>query len=284
MDQEEINNTGEVATTEAPIPAPEAVAEPTEAMTPEAAEPLPPKHSEAFRNRIKNAYPDQDFTDDEAYFQKANEQFDKLEQFIDANEILNNMFEADPVILDVLRDFTKGASFRQAIALHFSPEELMPQPGDPDEEGWKNNSAEREKKLADTRASREQFEKSRSENEEFTTKEIRVFAEKNNISPDKAEEELSKIGEVLDEAYSGRISSNLLQTIYQGIKHDSDVETAMSTGQIAGRNEKIIAQKQEKSMGDGLPVIKGNDKAAETTKKKDWVSELVDHENKRQIL
>jgi hypothetical protein len=251
---------------------------------PETAAGTPPKPSEAFRNRIKSAHPDQDFSDDETYFQKASEQLDNLEQYknnnMEANKALMEIFDAEPAIAEVLKDMVQGASFREALSRHFSPDELTPQEGDPDMEGWKKNADARSKKLADN----ELANKTRAENEEFTTQEIKKFAEKNNISPDKAEEELSKIGEVLDEAYSGRISSNLLQTIYQGIKHDSDVETAMSTGQIAGRNEKIVAQKQEKPMGDGLPVIKGNDKAAEITKKKDWVTDLIDSEKKRQIL
>ncbi len=271
------------------VPGVEAVADmpvTAESDVPEAAAPAGemPKASEAFRGRIKSAYPDIPDDDDEAFYQKASEQLDNLEQYrnnnIEANKLLMEVFNAEPVIVDVLEDVGKGASFREAIARHFSPEELAPMEGDPDYEGWTKNAEARSKRLADN----ELANKTRAENEEFTMKEIKAFAKANGISNDKAEEELEKIGAVMEEIFSGRITAATLQTIYNGVNHENDVKTAEDMGAIKGRNEKIEVKKELKAKGDGLPVL-GNAKDAEApVKKASWMDSLVDNEKKKQIL
>jgi hypothetical protein len=244
-----------------------------------------PKPSEAFRNRIKGAYPDQDFSDDEAFFQKASEELDNLSEYrhqnIEANKMLMSIFEAEPEIPEVLKDMAQGASFREAIARHFSPEELTPQEGEPDMEGWAKNASAREKKLAE----RDLREKQKAENTEISTKSIQEFAKETNLDEAQAEEFLNKVGEALDEVYDGKISKSFLQSMYRALNYEKDLETAKSTGQIAGRNEKIETKKQPKPAGDGLPVLSGNDiPPAQEGKKKDWVSNLIDNEKKKQIL
>ena len=271
------------------VPGDEAIAEmpaTAESEAPEAEAPMEemPKASEAFRGRIKSAYPDLPEDDDEAFYQKASEQLDNLEQYrnnnIEANKLLMEVFNAEPVIVEVLEDVGKGASFREAIARHFSPEELNPIEGDPDYEGWTKNAEARAKRLTDN----EIANKTRAENNEFTMKEIKAFAEKNGISNDKAEEELEKIGAVLEEVFSGRISASILQTIYNGVNHENDVKTAEDTGVIKGRNEKIEVKKEPKMKGDGLPIL-GNSKDADVpVKKASWIDGIAENEKRKKIL
>ena len=249
-------------------------------------EPTPgPKPSEAFRNRIKSANPDQDFTDDETYFQKASEELDNLTEYrnqnMEANKMLMDIFDAEPEVPEVLKDMAQGASFREALARHYSPEELTSQEGDPDHEGWKKNSSVREQK----RAEKETNAKRKAENTEISTKSIQEFAKETNLDEGQATEFLNKVGEALDEVYDGKISKSFLQSMYRALNYEKDLETAKSTGQIAGRNEKIETKKQTKPAGDGLPVLQGNETPpAQEGKKKDWVSSLIDSEKKKQIL
>ena len=182
-----------------------------------------PKVSDAFRGRIKGAYPDEEFADDEAFYSKAMEQLDNLEQYrnsnIEANKLLMEVFNAEPVIIQVLEDVGKGASFREAISRYFSPEELTPMEGDPDYEGWTKNAEARSKRLADN----EIANKTRAENSEFTMKEIQAFAKENNIPNDQAEEVLTRIGEVLDEIYTGKITKTFLNSMLRAFNYDNDV-------------------------------------------------------------
>ncbi len=284
MEEIDDKKEGDVPTIPEPVNTPAPADTPPPAQEAAVAEASPPKFSDAFRSRIKSAYPDQEFADDESFFQKASEQLDNLEQYrnqnMEANKALMEIFNAEPAIKDVLVDMIEGASFREALSRHFSADELTPQEGDPDREGWKRNAEARAKRLEEN----ETNNKKRAENEEFTIKEIRAFADRNNITPDKAEEALDAIGKILDEAYSGRLSSNLLQTIYDGVNHANDIKNASETAKIAGRNEKIDIKKEEKPKGDGLPSL-SNSKAPEAVpKKKDWMSNLVDSEKRKQIL
>jgi len=288
-------NAGTPASDTPVVPAEEVAAEtPPEVAAetpPETAAETPPEEvvaeptaSDNFRNRIKSAYPDDEFADDEAYFQKASEQLDNLEQYrnnnMEANKALMEIFNAEPAIAELLKDMIEGASFREALARHFSPDELVPAEGDPDREGWKKNAEARSKMLADN----ELANKKKAENDEFTAKEIADFAKDNKIDPDKAEEVLGRIGEILDEAYSGRISRNLLNVIYKGFNSEEDIKNAAEAARIAGRNEKIVAEKDKKPKGDGQPILGSTGKTETPVKKRSWMDNLVDNEKKKQIL
>jgi len=244
----------------------------------------PVKHSEKFKQRIKKYNGDQDFADEESLYEKALSELDGHESYRsrsqEANKTLLEIFDAEPAVIAVLKDMGKGASFREAIALHFGPDELMPGEGDPDEAGWKRNAEARSKKLAENEAKN----KARAENDDFTMKEIKDFAKDNILTPEKAEEILGKIGEELDNIYSGKISRSFLNLMYKGFNHENDVKNAESTGKIAGKNEKIVTSKENKPAGDGLPALGGGGAPPKEAGKKDWVSNLVDNEKAKQIL
>lgn len=261
---------------------PEPVAE--TAAVPAAAEAVPVTASDAFRNRIKSAYPDDEFADDETYFQKASEQLDDLEQYrnnnMEANKALMEIFNAEPAVAELLKDMIEGASFREGVARNFSIEELTPAEGDPDREGWKKNSEARTKRLNDN----ELANKTRAENDEFSSKEIKEFATETGLEPDKAAEFLSKVGEALDEVYAGKISKSFLTSMWKALNHEDDVKNAAETARIAGRNEKIVTEKETKPKGDGMPILGSTTPAEPQTKKRSWMDNLVDNEKRKQIL
>jgi hypothetical protein len=293
MENNEDNTGGAPATDVAPEVAPEGeVPMPPAEVPPETAAPAdtpppPPKHSEAFRSRIKNSHPDIDENDDESFYQKANEELDNLESYrnknMEANEALVKIFDAEPQILEVIKDMVAGASFREALSRHFSPDELTPQEGDPDHEGWKKNSEARDKKRSDMEA----YEKTKAENSEFSTKEIQAFAKENNLSDEDAEKFLNDVGSALDDIYQGKITKSFLNSMFKALNHEKDVKVAEATGEIKGKNEKIEVQKEQakKPKGDGLPALGGGEKSSNAEpKKKNWVEETIENEKRRQIL
>lgn len=265
-------------------PAPDASAPPVVDTAPAPAEDAPVKASDAFRNRIKKANGDQDFSDDESFFQKASEELDNLEKYrnnnMEANKVLMEIFASEPAVPEVLKDMVKGASFREALARHFSPDELTPAEGDPDEEGWKKNAEARGKKLSDNEA----WNKTKDENEEFSKKSIQEFAKETGLAEDQAQEFLGKVGEALDEVYSGKISKSFLSSMYKALNHETDVKAAETNGRIAGRNEKIDVKKESAPKGDGLPTISSGAPPESKPKKKSWLEEVADTEKKKQIL
>jgi len=273
-----------------PAVTPEPVAEttpvPPEGLesAPMAEEAVPVTSSDAFRNRIKSAYPDEEFADDEAFFGKASKQLDDLEQYrnnnMEANRALMEIFNAEPAVAEVLKDMIEGASLREALARHFSPEELTPAEGDPDREGWKKNSETRAKRLEGN----ELANKTKAENDEFSSKEIKEFATETGLEPDKAEEFLSKVGEALDEVYAGKISKSFLTSMWKAFNHEDDVKNAAETARITGRNEKIVTEKETKPKGDGMPILGSTTPAEPQTKKRSWMDNLVDNEKRKQIL
>jgi hypothetical protein len=249
------------------------------------AEAPPPNFSDTFRGKMKAKNGDQDFPDDESFFKKASEELDNLEAYrnnnMEANKALMGIFDAEPAIAEVLKDMVQGASFREALARHFSPDELTPQEGDPDREGWARNAEAREKKLAANELTAKQM----VENNEFSTKSIQEFAKETNLSEEKATEFLNQVGEALDEVYSGKISKSFLMSMYKALNHENDVKVAESNGIIKGKNEKIDVKKESKPAGDGLPNISGGEKPPTVeSKNKSWIDNLADTEKRKQIL
>ena len=267
---------------------------PSEAPAPAESDVLPeaapaeaaPKPSDAFRSRIKNAYPDQEFADDEAYFEKASKQLNDLEAYrnknMEANKALMEIFNAEPAIPEILKDMIKGASFREAIVRHYPVEELTPQPGAPDEEGWKKNAEARANKLKEN----EDWNRMKEENNALSEQSIKEFADETKLSPEQAEEFLTKVGEALDEVYAGKITKSFLASMYRALNYDSDISKAKETAKIAGLNEQIETKKEtKKPKGDGLPVIGGGGSPTPPAERKeDWVSNLINTQKKRQIL
>jgi hypothetical protein len=280
----EATTVAEAAPAEAPPSDPAAAALPAEAPPEAPAEPAAPKHSEAFRSRIKKNHPDLKDEDEEGFYEKANEELDDLEAYRnnnqEANKALMEIFDAEPEIAEVLKDMVKGASLREALSRHFSPDELTPKEGDPDEEGWKKNSEARNSK----RAEREKYEKEKGENDEFSMKSIQEFAKENNLSNEDASGFLNQVGEALDEIYKGKISKSFLNSMFKALNHEKDVKTAETVGEIKGKNEKIDIKKEseKKPKGDGLPVMKGGEKESTAPgPKKNWVTDLIDKEKNK---
>lgn len=267
--------------------APESIAEAVipEAAPEAAAEAPKPKYSDSFRERIKLAYPDEEIADDEMFYQKASEQIDNLEMYrnknMEANKALMEIFDAEPAVAEVLKDMIKGASFQVALAKHFSPEDLVVPEGADDEEMYKTNLDARSKRLKDN----EDWNKRKTENMDLSQKAVNEFVAETGLDPDKANEILSRIGEVIDEVVDGKVSKDFLMSMYRAFNYDNDLKTAEDTGRIAGKNEKIEVEKMDKKeIGDTLPVIASGGEQKPTQKKASWLDDTLMNEKKRTIL
>jgi hypothetical protein len=208
-----------------------------------------------YHERLTKAFPDRTFEKDEDYDAAMDEYLTSLEDYREkgkkANQKLLALFESEPAVGEMVRDMMAGASFREAAARHFSADDFTPTEGDPDYEGWTKNKTEREEKMN----KRREFEKTYAANLEAAGKELEAFAKEHNLDAKATDEFLTSIEKVLEDFNNGKMTKDTFRLMRRAMTYDKDIEDAREEGRIAGRNEKIVAQreKEPEQTGDGLP-------------------------------
>lgn len=200
----------------------------------------------------------------------------ELEAYKAANEESNqkimDVLDAEPVLAKIIQDISMGATFREAIARHIDPEELIAMEGDPDFESWEKNRTSRTEEMI----KRKQFSDELAANQEMTKAEIREFATENNMSQEQAVEFLGKIDEMLSGLYAGKIDRKTLAFLKKAVDADQMVADAKEEGEIAGRNAKIKETIAPAKVGDGLPKITASEDnpTPEPPKKQSYIDRL----------
>lgn len=210
------------------------------------------------KDHLKQYLVDQDFGDDDDAFEEAGIKYiDGLHQYRDKNREYNqkiiDVFEAEPAIVDIMRDLTQGATMMEALARHVDLDNLKPLEGDPDYDTWKKALTDRDVKMQD----KDKRAKEYDDNVAFTSKELKAFMEETKVDDAKFKEYADKVDTLLQDAYKGKIGKDFFALLYKGLNFDKAVETAKAQGEVKARNEKIKAEiAKEDTAGDGLPKLR----------------------------
>lgn len=265
--------------------APEEVTEEEVSGEEEAPAPEPEPKRHRFAEKLSKAYPDRKFEKPEDFDAGLDEYLGELEEYRErgqmANQKLISVFESEPAVGDLVRDIMNGATVREALARNFSPDDLVPEEGDPDYEGWNKRKTEREENLRKQRERQEEYNK----NLEFSTQAIETFAQENNMDEDAASKFLQRMDAMLADINQGKISKEFLLTLKKAWNYDNDLAKAKEAGTVAGRNASIIAKKEaEKPVGDGIPKVANTSEIPEGQKAKpDYLGSLVDRVTSRDV-
>ena len=239
-----------------------------------------------YHERLTKAFPDRTFEKDEDYDTAMDEYLTSLEDYREkgkkANQKLLALFESEPAVGEMVRDMMSGASFREAAARHFSAEDFTPTEGDPDYEGWAKNKAEREEKMK----KRREFEKTFAANLETAGKELEAFAKEHNLDEKATDEFLVSIEKMLEDFNNGKITKDSLRFMRRAMTYEQDIKDAREEGRIAGRNEKIVAQREEEpdQTGDGIPKLGKSPDSPDEGKKGGYFGGLRDRMRDRGFL
>lgn len=260
--------------TPAPDVTPEPSAEgiPAPEVTPE---PEPAKHK--YSDRLAKAYPDREFKSDEEHDAGMEELLDDLTNYKDKGQSTNKkliaMIEAEPQVGEIMRDCINGATFREALARHVSPEDLIAVEGDPDYEGWSKNKTAREENVASKQKFADEYAKNISTSEQAIT----AYVEKQGLDETQADAFFQKFDDMLDNINKGIITEEHLDAWMKALNYDSDVIAATEQGKVAGRNENIVATKEASTKtGDGIPrPNRSSGDESETTPTPTYMDDLV---------
>lgn len=255
-----------------------------EAPAAEVAAETPPKHK--YADRLSKAYPDRKFEKDEDYDAAMDEHLTDLEGYKErgkaANQKLIALFEAEPQVAEVVRDMIAGATFREALARHISPEDLTAIEGDPDYEGWNKNATDRMARLDKRKKDDEDF----SNNISLSDAEITAFATKNEMTEESVQELLGKIDALFQDFKHGKVTQEALDRMQKAFSYEQALKEAKETGEIAGRNTSISeARAADTKVGDGMPKIASSGEIKEPEpKQSDPLGDLVNKVKSQRVL
>ena len=255
------------------------------------APPMTAEQKKRFKDHLKTFYPDQNFDDnDDAVDEYGIKLVDELSEYknknIEYNKKIMDAFDAEPTIVNLIRDVIQGAPLMESLARHVDLDSLKPAEGDPNYEGWQKGLKDRETKRKEQEVKAKEFD----ENVQATAKELRTFLDENNLNEKdpKFDQFVNQMNTMLNDAYNGKIDKGFFSLIYKGMNFEKAVETAMAQGEVKGKNAKIKAEVQKESAtGDGLPNLKPSGEMDEkpTDTSNDRLFKTIDEfNNKRKSL
>lgn len=209
------------------------------------------------KDHMKTFFPDDDLDNEDNFNEKGIKFIDELTGYRDKNREYNkkilDVFDAEPGVVDIIKDMSQGATFMEALAKNFDTENLKPLEGDPDYDRWNKALAERDNKRKEQDKRAKEFD----DNTNLTSKELRSFVEEVGMDETKFTDYANKVDAILSDAYKGKIGKDFFHLMYKGLNFDKAVATAQAQGEIKGKNEKIKAVMQkEETTGDGLPNLR----------------------------
>jgi len=190
-----------------------------------------------------------------------NDKVEKSEEFkqdyITANNAINEAFYQEPVVAEFMKDILSGMSLRASINKHFDIDDLKLEEGDPDESEVLKAKDEAKK----ARKQKEKMLETLQNNRIASENDAKEFAEENGLKSKQAEAFFSRVDGFLNDAYEGRLTKEFFEIINKGLNHEAKVEAAVKTAEIRLKNMKIKEQRIKKeAQKDGLPNLTGKSK------------------------
>lgn len=250
---DELKNMGG-AMPDAAAPAPEAAPEGGDAPAAPPAAATPPKSKrDALRERLKKKYPDKNFDDDEEFAGQISDDYDasekQLGEYKDREKQLGDFFDSDPRSAAFLMEWKNGKNPVTALVENFGMDflEYMDDPEHQEE------LAKAQKDYLERVAKEKNLEDEYQKNLDKSLNDL----EASGMDDDEANKGLEKLFEIVNDAIMGKISTETVKLLNNGVSHDDDVAKAGDAGEVRGRNAKITDTLRKGKQGDGTPHLGG---------------------------
>lgn len=231
---------------------------------------MPEEIRNSLASMIKRFYPEAKTETDQELVMAA---FPLLEGLVAWHDVWNSLVQDDPQAADFILDVTKnGYSFPEAIALNFSPDELIPPEGTPEANRVAKAHETRQQRISD----RENTLAKIGSNRELTAKNLMSIQEKLGLDDETTQNIGKLLGEILVDATSdGIVSEDNWMKLANGLRYeaamkekDAEAEQMYEDGKVAGRNEKIEKKRSGKEAGTGLPNLSNSGAGQQSKGKK----------------
>lgn len=187
----------------------------------------------------------------------------RLKSYDEANTRLIAMMEDEPLLSDIMVDVSKGRKFVNAVKHHLDIA-AIPEEDDTDMAAWEENDKMRMSRYNQKMQRQQEL----ADNEEKSLATLEEFAAENKLEGESLIKFTQLVADFLDRAYSGDITKDFLQVMYNHMNREADMERERDLAALAAKNEKIQTEKfnGQEFAGDGLPHPMGSGATVESTK------------------
>lgn len=209
--------------------------------------------------RLKNRYPDKDFSDEESIYGQISDDYDGYDRdiagFQEREKVLLDLFDKNPKAAQFITDMAKGKDPWLAVIERLGIDGITELMNDPEKKA--EYAAKNEEYVANVAKNKELDEEYDRNNAESAMLIDKVQQER-GLSDDVRDKMVATIKRIAQDAIIGKIAPETIDMVLNAITHDADVDNARSEGMVAGKNAKIEERLRKPSEGDGLPVSGGS--------------------------
>lgn len=215
-----------------------------------------------FDERMKQRYPERDYSDDEALFGQINDDYDSYEKelgdYKERERRLNEMLSTDPRSAQFITDMARGADPWIAVIERLGIDGVTDLMNDPDkQEAYAEANKKYVERLAKEKSLEEEYEKNFSESMSL----LEQIQQERHLGDETVDAAMDLVMRMANEAILGKFTAETIDMALNAVTHDADVENARSEGMVAGRNAKIDAKLRKQQGGDGTPNLAGSNNA-----------------------
>lgn len=213
-----------------------------------------------FRERMSQKYPDINFDDEDDFYGKINDDYDKNDQEISRyknNESkLNDMFSSDPRSANFMATWASNGDPVVSFVKNFGLE-LKDAIDDPEKQ---KELAAANQEYVDRISKNKNLESEYNSNLEKTCEDINKLQEETGITDEEIGKATQLLAQITNDMVIGKITPESIQMALKALNHDDDVKEASQQGEVKGKNSKIIEKIKMENKTDGVPAITGKGK------------------------
>ena len=212
---------------------------------------------EALSERLKNRYPDMDFSDEEAMYGRISDDYDEYDKNIagyqEREKSFADMFYKDPRSAHFIQEWRNGEDPVISLVRQFGTD-IKAAIDDPER---LEEIAAANKEHMERVAKQKEFDDMYEKNIVETLKTIDEFQSERGLTPEKTDEVMSFLVGIMKDGVLGKFTKESLDMALKAINHDADVTEANQEGLVQGKNTKVEEKLRKPKTGDGVSALGG---------------------------
>lgn len=207
---------------------------------------------------------------EDEFYGSANANLDELENFRKHNRELVSVFSNNKAFASMLMAAKNGKDPYEWMAENLGADiaELSSNPE------YAKKISEAAKRYSDGQSKMEATKAEYESNVKKTLDCLKKLQKETGWDNDKCFGLASKVYDIIDEGTKGLITEETFRMVMNGMNYDSDVKSARSEGEVAGRNAKIKEQLKRERGVEGMPptlsTAKGQPEKPSVKRKSYW--------------
>lgn len=215
---------------------------------------------EMMLERLKNRYPDKDFSDDEAIFGQISDDVDEVDKelsgYKEREKAFSDLFTGDPRSAQFISDWRNGEDPVVALIRRHGIE-IKDAIDDPEKQ---EVIAQANKEYVERLTKSKELEELYTKNLEESLASLEKMQQERGLSDEQMNAAMEMLLTISNNAIIGVFTPESIDMALKAINHDADVETANHEGLVQGKNTKVEEKLRKMKGGDGVlsPAGKGN--------------------------